>query len=440
MPIFSIASAAASGAVGSATQFRSATWSVGAVLPQNSTNNLQHSVISMTYEPTSKYLFVCRTGATTIDTNVTANTRYSWFNLGHATEPNKAQHAAGGILNNVTGSVSKWIVTPPLNDTLVTWMRGTFTDLPQSNSVKGLAMVNITVSTGVVSSSVPYTSSNFSNTTPGLKAWFAWRGSNQLTRAYAGGSFTFLFNNQVKSVGSIANVLQPSIQQPSVSRLNTLFPTGANVTQIFQAGPVDTSSNCPVYLCGTSISTTSPQCKIVKFIWEFTITGSVETLGTSPNTGPSNGEIAAVATNATFSIVYVCGTFTQINGTTDSNGTSANGIAMYSVQTGWTPLNILPLGTNPDFRDIVVAPSGNVYVACGNVVWTGVGTSTTFNRIAMYNPNTGAWSALDGGVNNTCTSLAILDSETMYVGGSFTAVGGGTTTAYGLVRWSGGPL
>lgn len=172
--------------------------------------------------------------------------------------------------------------------------------------------------------------------------------------------------------------------------------------------------------------------------------------------------------------IYVCGTFTTLS------GVAANRIAYWNGST-W---NAMGTGLNSDANVIRVAPNGDIYVggnfttaggvACtyiarwdgfqwkrvgqfggmnnvvnaiafstdGNSMYIG-GTFTDQNgfaanamlRVASYNTNTGLFSAMGSGFNNSVYALCLTPSNILFAGGAFTA--SGSTTINRVAYWSG---
>ena len=82
-----------------------------------------------------------------------------------------------------------------------------------------------------------------------------------------------------------------------------------------------------------------------------------------------------------------------------------------------------PDGPGPQTPRLVI---GGSFTVAGN---------TLANRIALYDPATGAWSALGTGMNNRVNALTTLPSGDLIAGGDFTFAGGVTVNR--IARWNG---
>lgn len=135
-------------------------------------------------------------------------------------------------------------------------------------------------------------------------------------------------------------------------------------------------------------------------------------------------------------------TFTQYLGVVLSDGESGGAL---SVQTALSVAqitkraangvwSILGTGLNSSAQDILVASSGLVYVT-GQFSTAGGGAAAA---IAVWNPTTGAWSALGAGLTGggaTGYALAEAPNGDIYVGGDFTNAG--ASGADYIARWDG---
>jgi hypothetical protein len=105
---------------------------------------------------------------------------------------------------------------------------------------------------------------------------------------------------------------------------------------------------------------------------------------------------------------------------------------------GATPA-VLPSGTNGVVHSLA-AHDGKLYV--GGEFTTVRDTWTLADRVACYDPETGAWSRVGGGVSgagsSAVRSLAFDSSGRLVVGGSFQAAGGSSPGAFSsIARWDG---
>ncbi|MDR3668949.1 MAG: T9SS type A sorting domain-containing protein [Ignavibacteriaceae bacterium] len=150
--------------------------------------------------------------------------------------------------------------------------------------------------------------------------------------------------------------------------------------------------------------------------------------------GASNGVnniVYAIAVSGTD--VYVGGSFTFLG----DGSTSAKGIAKWNGST-WSTL---PSGASNGVNSVVQAISisgSDVYVG-GSFTLLGDGTTSAKN-IAKWNTTTSTWSTLtsgaSNGVNNTVQAIAVSGSD-VYVGGQFTLLGDGSTSAKRIAKWNG---
>ena len=151
--------------------------------------------------------------------------------------------------------------------------------------------------------------------------------------------------------------------------------------------------------------------------------------------GASNGlnnSVYSIAANGTD--IYVGGAFTLLgDGTTSANHIARWNIASFS----WSTLTIGGSnGVNGNVNAIALINS-NVYVG-GAFILLGDGT-TTANYIALWNSSSSTWSTLtsgaSNGVNGAVTSITI-STPNVYVGGAFTLLGDGSTSANHLASWN----
>lgn len=124
--------------------------------------------------------------------------------------------------------------------------------------------------------------------------------------------------------------------------------------------------------------------------------------------------------------IYFGGTFTNAGGVADADNLGY-----------WDGNEIHAVGTTGGIVGTVyalaVAPDGVLYV--GGLITNAGGVAV--NNIASFNPATGTWAALGAGVNDAVYALELgTDASILYVGGEFTAVGGGGATLNYLARWN----
>ena len=127
--------------------------------------------------------------------------------------------------------------------------------------------------------------------------------------------------------------------------------------------------------------------------------------------------------------LYVGGTFTQTAGIAASRVTKWNGTTWSSLGTG------IGNGANSYVEAVAVSGRGDVYVGGS---FTQVG-GIIANQVAKWNGTTwsalGAGTGLGNGVNGTIYTLAVSGSSEVYVGGDFTQAGG--IAAYRVAKWDG---
>jgi trimeric autotransporter adhesin len=148
--------------------------------------------------------------------------------------------------------------------------------------------------------------------------------------------------------------------------------------------------------------------------------------------GASNGVSGIVfALSAFGSKLYVGGDFTTLgDGTTSANRISSWDGSVWST---------LPSGGSNGVSSSVLALSvfGSKLYVGGHFTTLGDGT-TSAKRIAAWDGS--AWSTLPSGASNgvmgTVWALSVFGSK-LYVGGGFTTLGDGTTSAKGIAAWDG---
>ncbi len=131
-----------------------------------------------------------------------------------------------------------------------------------------------------------------------------------------------------------------------------------------------------------------------------------------------NGGVYAMAVNPSNGWLYVAGGFTHAGGIYSENVACWNG-------SSWSAMSAFPgIGTVPYFRDMAVDTNGNVYVT----YWAnGFG-----DRLAKWNGS--SWTTMLSGVY--ITSMDADDLGNVYMGGSFTNLGG-VTGATNVAMWNG---
>ena len=154
-------------------------------------------------------------------------------------------------------------------------------------------------------------------------------------------------------------------------------------------------------------------------------TGSWSQIGSSS----SYGAIYAIAMHPTTGDIYLGGDFVLCGGVSVNCIAKWNGTSFSAVTGGGSN------GVNGPIRAMVFDASGNLYVG-GSFTKLSDG-ATIASGIAMWNGT--AWSALlantKTGVNNAVYALMLLGS-TLYVGGSFTKLDDGVTTASGMASYT----
>ncbi len=163
------------------------------------------------------------------------------------------------------------------------------------------------------------------------------------------------------------------------------------------------------------------------------------------------GISTAAGVSAIFSIkvglsgnVYVGGSFTTFVGYT------ASGLAIYksgdwatsSSGSSGGPTSLPSLSGSATVYSLILGSGGNLYIG-GSFTATGSGTSNTANNIVAYNilPNTfsvvgTSSSAANYGLDNTVYALET-DGTNIYIGGLFTSTKDGSTTLAAIAKYSG---
>ena len=147
--------------------------------------------------------------------------------------------------------------------------------------------------------------------------------------------------------------------------------------------------------------------------------------------GGTNGVSSDIKALAVYGTELYAGGYFKYTGT----GLSANYVTKWN-GSSWSALS--GPGTNGmTDRVFAIAVKGNDVYVGGNFTLLGDGY-TSANRIAKWNGS--SWSALSAngisGVNDHVSSIAILGSD-IFVGGSFTKLSDETTIANGMAKWNG---
>lgn len=322
-------------------------------------------------------------GNSTTLANYIAKWNGSW-----ATLPCSSSNGLGGLVNSIAVCGSDIYVA------------GNFTTFGDGNAVNRIAKWN-----GTTWSTLPCGSSN------GVTAYVSALAvcNNDL---YVGGYFTTLGD------GTLVNY----VAKWNGSQWSTL-PSGgsAGVNNVVFAISVD---NTDIYVGGSFTTLgdgTTPANRIAKWNgsqWSTLENGSINGVG---------GSISAIAVNA--GSIYIGGGFTSFN-----DGGLANHIAKWNGST-WSILSGGSLNGTPSSVSAVAIMGSDIYVG-GSFLQLGDGTSAY--RIAKWNGST--WSNLPCGSGNGVLGdvyvLAVWNNA-LYVGGSFTKLGDGTTSAKYIAKWDG---
>lgn len=132
----------------------------------------------------------------------------------------------------------------------------------------------------------------------------------------------------------------------------------------------------------------------------------------------SSDEVKSIAADGSGGY-YVVGNFTSVGGSTrnyiarvNSNGTLNS----------WNP----GANCNGNINSVVVSADFNTVYLGGTFTTIGQSTSSARNKIAAISASTGDATSWDPNSNGTVNCLALSASSTIYVGGSFTTIGGQT--------------
>lgn len=152
--------------------------------------------------------------------------------------------------------------------------------------------------------------------------------------------------------------------------------------------------------------------------------GSVDTNFTVTST---TGTFLSGAYDAANDILYVCGSFTLINGTTRNRAAALDG----------TDASLLAFDPDLDATVVAIAidpldPNGIMIYLGGN--FTDVNSGTTRNNLAVVLAADAVVQAWDPNLNGDVNSIVIDQDRNIYAGGVFTTVSGGTTRNR-IARW-----
>ena len=212
---------------------------------------------------------------------------------------------------------------------------------------------------------------------------------------YAGGDFTTIgastrnYMAGIDATTAVANSFNPNVN----NRVNAVSIYGSNVW----AGGTFTGVNSTArnYLAAISPDGT------LSSAW-------------NPN---ANGIVRAMALSGT--TLYIGGEFTTLGGSTTRNRLAA--ISTAGTLQAWNP------NANLTVRALLI--SGSTVYAGGD--FTTMGGATTRNRLASMNASTGALGSWNPNADSGVYALALSpDSNTIYVGGMFSSIGG--QPRYGL--------
>jgi hypothetical protein len=221
----------------------------------------------------------------------------------------------------------------------------------------------------------------------------------------------------------------------SIAKWNTTGSTWSTLTSVASNGVNNivsaiAISGSDVYV-GGYFTFTGDGGTLLNHIAKWNTTTKTWSILTSGAANGVNNNVSAIAISG--NDVYVGGQFTLL-----ANGTSANYIAKWNSNTStWSTLTSgASNGVNGGVNAITISGS-DVYVG-GAFTLLGNGT-TSAKYIAKWNTTTSTWSTLtsgaSNGVNNYVNALAINGSD-VYVGGYFTFLGNGTTSANYIAKWN----
>ncbi len=136
-----------------------------------------------------------------------------------------------------------------------------------------------------------------------------------------------------------------------------------------------------------------------------------------------NGTVKGIQTDSLGNI-YVVGGFTT------AGGSSINAIAKLTGDSTYSLVGSGAISTSGQLNCIAIDSDNNIYVGG---TFTSIGGVSATN-IAKWDGS--AWSALGSGVNGACNDIKIDSTNKVYVGGAFTSAGGVSNTGY-FAMWNG---
>ncbi len=187
---------------------------------------------------------------------------------------------------------------------------------------------------------------------------------------------------------------------------------------------------------GTGIN--GPVYAVTIFNGNLVVAGSFTMAGGNPanNIAQYNGTTwsgLGLGTNDTVFALALSGTTLRVGGSfTTAGGVICNRLATWS-GTAWSSM---PGGATNGLNNTVYAmvPSGATDIFIGGR-FTLTGAGATANRIIRYNTGSGTYFSLGTGVDNNMVSALLIYGGQLYVGGSFSTIGG--TTVNNIARWTG---
>lgn len=237
--------------------------------------------------------------------------------------------------------------------------------------------------------------------------------SGQVSVLISDGSGGWYIGGQFTTVGGETRNRLAHIE--SDGSLDANFDPNMNNTVL---GLVLTADESTLYVAGqfTSVGGNASYARLVALD---TSDGSVIT---AFNPGITDGIAQAIALSADESTLYVGGSFTNVN-----SGTTRRRLAAFSTSNG-TATSFNPnIATSFSFvREIKLTADESTVYAVGT--FTTVGNATTRNRAAAFTIATSATTSFDPNLDSGANTLAFSsDEDTVYIGGQFSTVNGGTS-------------